>query len=284
MPRRPEISIVGAGRFGSAAAVQLKRAGYRVREIVSRSGKASTRRARGLARRVGASAVQLGQEIRGDVVWICVPDGSVRSTALALAKHGRWTGRVGLHASGVLASRELQALRDAGASVASVHPLMTFVSGSEPSLKDVPFAIEGDARAVRVARELVHNLGAKAFPIEARQKGAYHAWGAFSSPLLVSLLVTAEEVARMAGVPPRAARRRMMPILEQTLRNYARLGPAASFSGPLVRGDTGTITRHLEALRARPEVRDAYLALAVSGLRSLPARNRARLMRMLKKK
>ena len=282
MSTKPGITIVGPGRFGSALAVELKRAGYRVREIVSRSGAASLRRARTLARRVRASAVEIGEELNGEIVWLCVPDGALSSTARALAAKGDWSEKIALHPSGALGSAELKPLRQAGASVAAAHPLMTFVSRSKANLNGVPFAVEGDPRAVRAAKQMVRDLGAQVFPIDARFKSAYHAWGAYSSPLLIALLATAEQVARAAGVPPHAARRRMLPILQQTLRNYAALGPSSAFSGPLVRGDAETIASHLNALRANREARAVYVALARSALKHLPVKNRERIAKLLR--
>jgi predicted short-subunit dehydrogenase-like oxidoreductase (DUF2520 family) len=160
---------------------------------------------------------------------------------------------------------------------------MTFVSNSKPSFKGVPFAFEGDPRAVRVARQMIRDLGAQAFTVGARSKSAYHAWSTFSSPLLIALLVTAEQVARIAGVPPRAARRRMLPILEQTLENYSVLGPAAAFSGPLIRGDAQTVAAHLRALQSSPAAHKAYIALAESALKHLPVKNREQIARLLKR-
>jgi predicted short-subunit dehydrogenase-like oxidoreductase (DUF2520 family) len=264
-------------------AVELKRAGYRVREIVSRSGAGSLRRARALARRVQASAVEIGEELDGEIVWLCVPDVAVASTARALAARGDWSEKIALHPSGALGSTELKPLREAGASVAAAHPLMTFVSRSKANLKGVPFGVEGDPRAVRAAKRIVRDLGAQVFPVDSRLKSAYHAWGAYSSPLLIALLVTAEQVARTAGVPPHAARRRMLPILEQTLRNYAALGPSSAFSGPLVRGDAETIAAHLSALKAIPEERAVYIALARSALKHLPVKNRERIAKLLRR-
>ena len=117
--------------------------------------------------------------------------------------------------------------------MASVHPLMTFVRGSRPPLAGVPFAIEGDRKAVQVARQIVLDLGGNPYSIRKKDKAAYHAWGAFTSPLLTALLATGEQVARMAGVDRISARKRMVPILFQTLANYASFGPAGAFSGPL---------------------------------------------------
>ena len=103
-----------------------------------------------------------------------------------------------MHSSGALTSDELAVLRSQGASVASVHPLMTFVQGSRPSLAGVSFAVEGDSAAVRLARRIVKDVGGKAYSILKKDKAAYHAWGTFASPLLTALLATAEEVAALA--------------------------------------------------------------------------------------
>ncbi len=165
--------------------------------------------------------------------------------------------------------------------MASVHPLMTFVSRSIPSLQDVPFAVEGDAAAVRAARRIVRNLGGEAFIIRKQHKAAYHAWGAFTSPLLVATLVTGERLARAAGLSAVEARKKMLPIVRQTIANYEALGPTGAFSGPIVRGDTETVRKHLQVLKKVPQARDAYLALARAAVRYLPVRNRARLEKAL---
>jgi predicted short-subunit dehydrogenase-like oxidoreductase (DUF2520 family) len=111
--------------------------------------------------------------------------------------------------------------------------MMTFVRGSRPPLAGVPFAIEGDPKAARAAQTIVLELGGLPFTIRKEYKEAYHAWGMFASPLLDALLAVSERVAVAAGVRRKAARERMLPILRQTLANYARLGAAASFSGSI---------------------------------------------------
>src|SRR5216684_8348937 len=118
----------------------------------------------------------------------------IAAAARELAPATAWKGKIAFHSSGALASDELNVLRRRGAAVASVHPMMTFVRGSIPSLKGVPFGVEGDAAAVRVARRVVKDLGGEVFTVRKQNKAAYHAWGAFASPLLVAALVTAEQV------------------------------------------------------------------------------------------
>jgi predicted short-subunit dehydrogenase-like oxidoreductase (DUF2520 family) len=283
MAIKPRIAIVGPGRLGSALALELRRAGYRISAIISGDSTASGRKARALAKLVQAEAVAAGARLDGDLVWFCVPDREIARAAEQLSHAMDWRRKVALHSSGALASDELRGLRLCGAAVASVHPLMTFVSGSVPSLKSVPFALEGDPAAVQAARRIVRDLGAKVFPIARNRKMAYHAWGAFTSPLLIALLVTAESVARAAGLSTAEARRKMLPIVRQTLANYAKLGAAGAFSGPIVRGDAQVVREHLQELKKDPEARAVYLALARAGLRYLPARNREHLEKQLRK-
>jgi predicted short-subunit dehydrogenase-like oxidoreductase (DUF2520 family) len=158
---------------------------------------------------------------------------------------------------------------------------MTFVRGAAPSLKGVSFGVEGDAAAVMQAGKIVHSLGGSAFPIRKNNKAAYHAWGGFTSPLLVALLITGEQVAKVAGISANDARKKMMPIIRQTLRNYEQLGPAVAFTGPLVRGDAEVVRKHLHLLRKLPLARDVYIALARSALKNLPVRNRTELKQVL---
>jgi len=278
----PKITIVGSGNLGTALAVSLRSAGYTVSEVVSREGKMSRQRARTLARRVAARVVTVRKpEITADVIWMCVPDREITSCTASLAKATWWKGKVAVHSSGALSSDELTLLRQRGATVASAHPLMTFVPGVTPSLGGVSFAIEGDRAAVRVVRGIVTALGSKVFRIKKRDKAAYHAWGTFASPLLTVLLSVSERVAGAAGVNRAEARRRMLPIVRQTVENYAKQGAARGFSGPIVRGDAETVGKHLDVLRRVPGAAEVYRAMARSALRTLPVKNRTRLEKVL---
>jgi predicted short-subunit dehydrogenase-like oxidoreductase (DUF2520 family) len=227
--------------------------------------------------------VALGRvKMEADLVWFCVPDDAIARVARSLAHRADWKGKVALHSSGALGSDELAVLRRRGAQVASVHPMMTFVAGSQLALAEVPFAIEGDAAAVRTTRAIVKKLGGEAYAIRKLDKVAYHAWGTFASPLLTALLATTEQVAAAAGVSQREAKRRMLPILQQTLANYAALDAAGSFSGPIVRGDVETIRRHLGLLRKVPAAREVYVALAKAAVLYLPGKRKELVRRLLK--
>ena len=281
MAARPRVAIVGPGNFGTALALALQRAGYAIEVVIARSRGESSRKARRLAEQVGARASTDLSAVRAELIWFCVPDAAIAVAARVLAEKIEWKGRLAFHSSGALTSDELDSLRRRGAAVASVHPMMTFVRGSQPSLAGVPFAIEGDASAVRLARRVVQDMGGRAYSIRKKDKAAYHAWGTFASPLLTALLATTEQVAESAGVNRRTAKQRMIPILLQTLANYAEFGAAGAFSGPIVRGDVDTVKRHLRVLRGKPAARAVYLELARAALRYLPAKNKRSLKRIL---
>jgi predicted short-subunit dehydrogenase-like oxidoreductase (DUF2520 family) len=282
--RKPAVAIVGAGSLATALACALRQSGYVITEIVSRDSAPSRRRARTLAAKVGARAVTASaatDTVRATLLWFCVPDREIRSAAASLSARAPEKVRFAFHSSGALLSRELAPLRKYRIALASVHPLMTFVPGVHPSLAGVPFALEGEAAATRLARRIVRDLGGDSFALPASRKAAYHAWATFTSPLLLAFLVTLEEAARAAGLTPEDARRKSLPIIRQTLENYSRLGPSRSFSGPIIRGDLATVAKHLAGMRKHPGARDVYVALAQSALRRLPVKNRSGLRRLL---
>ncbi len=282
MRAKRTFAIVGAGKLGSALAVALGHAGFSVKEVVAHSRGKSLRRVQRLARTIGARALVSPGYVAADIIWFCVPDAEIARVADQYRNILDWKGKLALHSSGALSSDELNLLRSRGASVASVHPLMTFVTGTAPSLRGVPFAIEGDRTSFGTVRRIVQALGGTSHPIAKADKTAYHAWGTLVSPLLTSLLVTSERVAALAGVSPIEARHRMAPIVRQTVENYSATGGAAGFSGPIIRGDAEIVKQHLGVLKSFPAALQVYGALASAALELLPAKNRGKLRDILK--
>ena len=286
-PKRT-VAIVGCGRLASSLAPALAEAGYTITEIIVRPQ--SRPRARVLAKKVGARAVTMqSAALDAALLWLSVPDREICNAAGALAERvatlansGPPKIRFAFHSSGALTIRELEPLRQLGIASASVHPLMTFVAGAQPSLAGVPFALEGDRPATNLARRIARDLSSESFLLSAQRKPAYHAWATMTSPRFVAYLATVEEAARGAGLTRESARRMSFPILRQTLTNYAALGAAGSFSGPFIRGDVATVAEHLALLSKYPDVREVYLALAEAALDRLPVKNRSQLRRLIK--
>jgi predicted short-subunit dehydrogenase-like oxidoreductase (DUF2520 family) len=258
----------------------LARRKYQIREIISRPN--SLRRARALAKTVKARATTVANaNFDADLTWLCVPDDAIAQVASELSSAASWSRKTVLHSSGALPADVLLPLKDAGAVIGSAHPLMTFVAGAAPEFRDVPFALEGDARALTVAAAIVRDLGGNPFRISREHKAAYHAFGFFISPLLVALLSAAQQVGVVAGLSEDKARALMQPIVRQTVDNIFANGPQAAFSGPLKRGDVATVRKHLDALRAHPGLLDVYLSLAQIALERLPVGNKAELSELL---
>ena len=279
---KPTITLIGAGNLAQALGPALNAAGYKIDFVAARETASSRRRAAMLARLLEARTQSLKDAgPSSDIIWICHTDDALTETAKLLARKPGWAGKIVLHSSGALSSDVLAALKRKGASTASLHPMMTFVSGATPRMEEVPFAVEGDRRAVLVARKIVRDMGAESFAIQKAAKPLYHALGSFSSPLIVAALVTAERVGRGAGLTASQTRRVMAPILRQTMKNYIERGAAAAFSGPIKRGDINTVVRHLKELQRVPEAIEVYRALVKSALMDLPSTKKKELMRIL---
>jgi predicted short-subunit dehydrogenase-like oxidoreductase (DUF2520 family) len=278
------ITLIGAGNLAQALGPALRAAGYQIDFVAARETASSRRRAAMLAGTLEARTQSLNDAgPTSDIIWICHTDDALAETAKLLARKSGWAGKIVLHSSGALSSDVLSPLKRKGASTASLHPMMTFVPGATPQMEEVPFAVEGEGRAVVVARKIVRDLGTESFAIKKAAKPLYHALGSFSSPLIVAALVTAERVGRGAGLTASQTRRVMAPILRQTIKNYAERGAASAFSGPIKRGDLNTVLRHLTELKRVPGASEVYRALVKSALMDLPALNRKQLTRLLQR-
>ena len=274
MPRSIEITIIGAGTLATALAIAFRHRGHRITEIVSRNRPQSLSRARKLAKRVGARAATLREaHFAAQVTWICVPDDAILEVAGQIAVCADWRQKHAIHSSGALGSNQLTQLREAGASIASAHPLMTFVRISPAQLDQVPFAVEGDRKALRMVNTLIQSIGGKPFRIAPHLKPAYHLFGFFASPALVASMVAAEQVGELAGFTQRQSRRLMEPIVRKTIDNLFCSSPQQAFSGPLRRGDLETLRKHLEVLRGRPELLTFYRTLSEIACQQLPVAN-----------
>lgn len=277
---KPTITFVGAGALAAGLGRALKAHGYAIDEVAVRNRNADAKR---LASELGARLVRIDDAtFSAGIVWLAVPDDAISSCAAELSSKREWRGQIALHSSGALSSGVLSPLRERGAAVGSLHPMMTFVRASSidaDTLRGVCFAVEGEPRAVKAATAIARELGGEAFKLSPEHKAAYHAFGAFLSPLLVAELTTAEEVAQAAGISRSQAQRIMRPIVQRTVANYLENGGQKAFSGPLVRGDVETIRRHVESLNGQSL--DVYLALARLAVSKLKVRNREQLARVL---
>jgi predicted short-subunit dehydrogenase-like oxidoreductase (DUF2520 family) len=267
------VSIIGAGRLGTALALALAARGYKIEALVARR-QAHARRAAQLS---GTSALafastQLARLPASDLLLITTPDDAIPETAARLAQslQGQRRGRTVLHASGALSSGVLRDLKGLGFAVGSLHPL---VSVSEPvqgalSLSRAFYCVEGDAQAKLLARRIVRDLGAQSFTVKAEDKALYHAAAVMASGHAVALFDLASEMLARCGLSEKRARAVLLPLLRSTLENLSQRTPARALTGTFARADLGVMRRHLEALRAHAPA-EALAAYVLLGRRSL---------------
>lgn len=284
--KRPTVSIIGIGRVGQAMARALQSVGYPVVSLVFHHA-AGVRRARKLfphttfpnTQLLGSD--QLERLPTSDVLLITTPDDAIEETAAKLAalpNGGRPNGKRSavLHTSGALSSEVLSPLAAAGFSVGSIHPLAAIDapdngSASGSALRAAFYCIEGNKRAVTLAKAIALDLGGTPILIKPEQKALYHAAAVMASPHLVALFDLAVQLMVMSGVRSSDARRMLLPLVDSTVKNLHARAPSSALTGTFARGDIGTVERHLIALskgspKPPPEAVEIYRLL---GLRSL---------------
>jgi predicted short-subunit dehydrogenase-like oxidoreductase (DUF2520 family) len=258
-PGRLRVGIVGAGRVGSVLGAALERAGHKV---VAASALSSRDRAAALLPGVPFVAPQEVVEA-AELVLLTVPDDSLAELAAGLvAAEVGVRGRLFAHASGRYGTAVLEPLTRAGGLPLALHPVMTFAGRPDDveRLSGITFGVTAPGPLRPVGEALVVEMGAEPVWIEEDQRTLYHAALAIGANHLVTLVVEASGLLAKAGVEEPS--RMLGPLLGAALDNALRLG-ANGLTGPVARGDAGTVADHVDALRAAsPDAVAAYLALA----------------------
>jgi predicted short-subunit dehydrogenase-like oxidoreductase (DUF2520 family) len=271
--KHKSVSVIGAGRLGTALAIALISKGYSIQTVVTRH----IRTARQAARLIGPNTValtsaRLAELAPSHIILITTPDDAIEAVAAEVSTSVKWSGRrcIALHTSGALSSELLNSLRAIGFQTGSMHPLVS-VSDSEhgaESLRLAQFCVEGQPQAVRVARSIVRAFGGKSFSIRTRDKALYHAAAVMSSGHMVALFDIVTELLMHCGLTKKQATSALLPLLTSTVENLAVSSTARSLTGTFARTDTETVRKHLAALVANGNA-DALEIYKLLGLRSL---------------
>jgi predicted short-subunit dehydrogenase-like oxidoreductase (DUF2520 family) len=249
------VGLIGPGRAGQALARLLPSSKYEIGPVLSRNFTSARRAVRLM--RVGAPTASVDDFADCRVILIAVPDDAIAASASQLAEAPfSFRGKIVFHTSGALDSSLLAPLRARGAAVASLHPLQSF-GRHVLSLAGIHFAVEGDEKALRWAQILVTDWHGKILRLKPGQKVLYHAAATFASPLFTPLIQAAVVLMGHAGVGRKAAIQALKPLLLTTLENFTHSG-RQSWTGPLARGDAGTVQKHVAALESADPVLARY--------------------------
>jgi predicted short-subunit dehydrogenase-like oxidoreductase (DUF2520 family) len=248
------LAIVGAGRVGRALGRRLRDLGWKIGAVVTRN-EASARRA---VRFIGAGKPHAGmtrQVLASRVILIATPDDEIAAVAPDLARIGaeELRGKVVLHTSGALDARVLDPVKACGAAVGSIHPLQSFSGVAVPSLEGRMFAVEGDSKAVSMARQIARSLGGSPVKIPNGKKVLYHAAATMAAANVLAVEEAAAQLLVSIGMKRSQATRALLALTRQVLENMEHLGPRAAWTGPHSRGDFRVLKAHLEALQNSPE-------------------------------
>ncbi|MFC5907019.1 Rossmann-like and DUF2520 domain-containing protein [Streptacidiphilus monticola] len=261
-PARLAVGVVGTGRVGPALGAALQLAGHRV---VAASGVSDASRRRAEALLPGVRLVTPPQvSAAADLLLLTVPDDALADLVRGLAETGAIRpGQIVAHTSGAHGTAILEPAARAGALPLALHPAMTFTGTSVDvaRLAGCPFGVTAPQEFRPVAEALVVEMGGEPEWVPEEVRPLYHTALAHGSNHLVTLVAQAMELLADAGVAEPG--RMLGPLLGAALDNTLRSGDAA-LTGPVARGDAGTVARHVAELTRRqsPQILDSYLAMA----------------------
>lgn len=270
------INIVGAGRLGKTIAKLINIYDAGSIQAVCNKSLESTRDAITFIGS-GNAYSDIKELPHADITFITTPDDHIHEVAEALALNQNYeSDAIFIHCSGSLTSSVLAPL----SNVASCHPMRSF---ARPDLSVAEFkgtycAIEGTTKAATKASELFRAIGGQTYEICADKKSLYHAAGVISSNYLVTLAHTASQCLSEAGVDDEIGMRIITNLMAGTVKNMQNtLSPQASLTGPIARGDTETVTKHIQCMDGEMKTLYKMLGLTTLELTSLPASQRAAL-------
>lgn len=259
------IGIIGAGKVGTAIGFTMKKKGLPVVAISDRVQSALNRARSYLGEDLLYTSDNMEVVSRAEIIAITTQDGLVGDVVREMdLKVSTLRGKLFFHTSGAHSAALLQPLDIKGALLGALHPLQTFpdIDSAIRVLPSTFIFVEGGPESLPILRDLGQKLGHSVYEIEGGQKVLYHLSAVFVCNLFCSLMYASEGIMEKIGVNLDP----FFPIIKATLENIEQKGPLLSLTGPVVRGDGGTIRSHIGAMAGMDRHRDIYRALSLVAL------------------
>ncbi|WP_061961573.1 Rossmann-like and DUF2520 domain-containing protein [Demequina flava] len=262
-PGRLKVGVIGAGRVGAVLAAALRAAEH---EIVGATGVSEDSLTRIDALLPGVPVLEPQEVVeRADVVLLTVPDDSIAAVAAGLAALGVWRpGQIAIHASGRWGTEALADASAKGVMTLAIHPAMTFTGTSLDltRMTGAAFAVSAAAPVLPIAQALVVEMGGEPFVLDDADRPAYHAALVHGANHVVTAV--SQAAGQLARLDIERPDRVLGPLVHASIDGALGDAPGAvtTLTGPVVRGDAGTIAAHLAALADQPEILQAYRAMA----------------------
>jgi predicted short-subunit dehydrogenase-like oxidoreductase (DUF2520 family) len=256
------VGFIGAGRVGTALAVALDHRGYK---IVGASDIDHVGRERLPKLISGCRSYESNQTLADavELVFITTPDDVIGQVV------GEVTWRMDqnvVHCSGALSTEILGPARRAGARVGGFHPLQSFVNVDESlvNLSRTTFAIEAEGELLTTLWDMAGALSGRWIRLRAEDKAIYHASAVIAGNYLAALLQTAVDLWGTLDIPEEKALQALISLCESSIKNIETTGTAGGLTGPIARGDVGTVRKHLAVLKEKaPQVLHVYRLLGL---------------------
>lgn len=263
------LNLIGCGAVGRVLGRLLhERKLFEIQDILTQSPESAAE---------GASFVGAGRAVAGyaelrpaDLYMVAVGDAALAASAGKLAALGVLRpGAIVFHLSGALPSSILAPAAEAGALVASVHPVQSFADPAQSvsGFAGTPCGIEGDPVAVEILGAAFAALGGKVFGVDSRFKTLYHAGSVLVCNYLTALMEAGIRTYGKGGLSRETALEVMEPLVRGTVENVFRVGTARALTGPIARGDGEVVAAQLAALEGwDPAVARIYRSLGAIAL------------------
>jgi predicted short-subunit dehydrogenase-like oxidoreductase (DUF2520 family) len=284
----PAVGFIGAGRTGTALAWHCRRLGYPIAGVADKRPRQAWV-AYGLLKLPYERLRTTEVAARSRVLFLTTPDSAIAPEYAAVR---RWLlpGALVVHCAGAHGIEALGGHRDAGHEALALHPVQSFASHAQAiaSLPGSTFAVEGTPAGLRFASGLVRRLRGSLVTIRGEDRPLYHAMCVFASNFLNVLGDAVEDLAGKVGLNKRDGVRTLAALPRAVLENIIESGSLASLTGPVQRGDTQTVARHVAALRGRaPQLVPLYRSLSLhltlmAARQGLPAARVRRLRAVLR--
>ncbi|HOJ52320.1 MAG TPA: DUF2520 domain-containing protein [Syntrophales bacterium] len=265
---RETFAIIGLGKVGTAIGFLMRKAGFEITAVADISEEALKK---GHPYTGGHATRNIDEAARrAENVIITTLDDEIAPTCEAIASAGAVRPKQKfIHMSGAGSLDLLQSVRRQGAETACIHPLQSFasVSGAIENIPGSVFGITAQSPEVELwAQDFVHRLGGIPFFIkDGDEKTLYHVAACLASNYLTTLMHFVKLIYQKLGMEEEMAIKSVLPLVRGTIKNIEERGTVSALTGPIARGDAGTIGRHLSALsRAMPEMLPYYRLLGLA--------------------
>lgn len=264
---KENVAIIGLGRAGTAIGYLLRQAGYPIVAVASRSHASLQDRIRYTGGRAFTADADAEAASLATCIFITTPDDSIAPVCREIAQKGGFKpGDKVIHMSGAGGLDLLEPARKAGAMVACIHPIQSFadVEGAIRNILLSTFGITADEGLRCWSAGLVRELGGIPFEVPEAIKPLYHAAACMASNYLATLIHTVEEIYLSLGLNRDEAMRTFWPLVSGTLKNIETSGSIQALTGPISRGDAGTIEQHIRVFREKlPAYLPVYCAMGL---------------------